>query len=112
MYDSLFAAILVNGVLVVLLIDSALNYFTGMADLSYTSRWWFHCECVHEAVCPKTCRHIARRMMNGWLWNFAGMSGTMMPTLCQNVGGDPVTQFNLKKRFIVLFTLFYGHGAP
>ena len=28
-----------------------------------------------------------------------------------NVGGDPVTQFNLKKRFIVLFTLFYGHGA-
>ena len=22
-------------------------------------------------VCPKTCRHIARRMMNGWLWNFA-----------------------------------------
>ena len=29
-----------------------------------------------------------------------------------NVGGDPVTQLNLKNRFIVLFTLFYGHGAP
>ena len=28
-----------------------------------------------------------------------------------NFGGDPVTQLNLKKRFIVLFTLFYGHGA-
>ena len=28
------------------------------------------------------------------------------------VCGDPVTQLNLKKRFIVLFTLFYGHGAP
>ena len=27
-------------------------------------------------------------------------------------GGDPVTQLHLKKRFIVLFTLFYGHGAP
>ena len=26
-------------------------------------------------------------------------------------GGDPVTQLNLKKPFIVLFTLFYGHGA-
>ena len=24
------------------------------------------CACVREAVCPpKTCRHIARRMMNG-----------------------------------------------
>ena len=27
-------------------------------------------------------------------------------------GGDPVTQLNLKKRFIVLFTLFCLHGAP
>ena len=27
-------------------------------------------------------------------------------------GGDLVTQLNLKKRFIVLFMLFYGHGAP
>ena len=39
--------------------------------------------CVCESVCPKTCRHIARRIMNGWLWNFACMSGTMMPTMCQ-----------------------------
>ena len=23
--------------------------------------------CVSESVCPKTCRHIARRMMNGSL---------------------------------------------
>ena len=29
-----------------------------------------------------------------------------------NFGGDPVTQLNLKKRSIVLFTLFYGYGAP
>ena len=33
----------------------------------------FVCECVYvwvsESVCPRTCRHIARRMMNGWLWN-------------------------------------------
>ena len=27
-------------------------------------------------------------------------------------GGDPMTQLNFKKRFIVLSTLFYGHGAP
>ena len=29
-----------------------------------------------------------------------------------NVGGDPVTQLHLQNRFIVLFTLFHGHGAP
>ena len=28
-----------------------------------------------------------------------------------NFGGDRVTQLNFNKRFIVLFTLFYGHGA-
>ena len=40
---------------------------TGMADLSDTSRWWVNCVCVCVCVClcPKTCRHIARRMMNG-----------------------------------------------
>ena len=26
--------------------------------------------------------------------------------------GDPVTQLNVKKTFLVLFTLFYEHGAP
>ena len=34
-------------------------------------------------VPPKTCRHIARHVINGWLWNFARMSGSMMPTMCQ-----------------------------
>ena len=30
-----------------------------------------------------------------------------------NYGGDPMTQLHfLQKRFIVLFTLFYGHGTP
>ena len=29
-----------------------------------------------------------------------------------NFGDDPVSQLNLKKSVIVLFTLFYGHGAP
>ena len=27
-------------------------------------------------------------------------------------GCDPVTQFNFLKRYILLCTLFYGHGAP
>ena len=38
---------------------------------------------VCVSVCPMTCRHLARLMVNGWLWNFACMSGTMMPTMCQ-----------------------------
>ena len=29
-----------------------------------------------------------------------------------NFGGDPMTQLNFQFFFIVLFTLFYGHGAP
>ena len=33
------------------------------------------------------------------------MSGTMMPIICQIL---VVTQFNFKKSFIVLFTMFYG----
>ena len=41
------------------------------------------CACACVCVCPGTCRHIARRMMNGWLWNFACMSGTILPTMCQ-----------------------------
>ena len=44
-------------------------------------------------VSPKTCRHITRRMMNVWLWNFAGMPGTMVPTMCQIL---VVTQLNFK----------------
>ena len=61
------------------------------------------------SVCLKTCRHIARRMMNG----------SLIMKLCMYVGyhdannvssfsGDPIKL----KRFIVLFTLFYRHGAP
>ena len=33
-------------------------------------------------------------------------------TYVSTFGGDPVTQFNLKKRVIVLCTMIYGHGAP
>ena len=29
-----------------------------------------------------------------------------------NFGGDPVTQLHFFQRFIVLYKLFYGHGAP
>ena len=60
--------------------------------------WAVHqCVWVCESVCPRTCRHIARRMMNGWLWNFACMSdGYHDANNVSNVGGDPVTQLNFK----------------
>ena len=35
--------------------------------------------CVSVSVCPRTCRHIALRVMNGCLC----MSGTILPTMCQ-----------------------------
>ena len=73
--------------------------FTGMADLSDTSRWWFNCVWVSESVCPRTCRHIARRMMNGWLWNYVCMYvGYHDANNVSNCGGDPVNQLKLKKR--------------
>ena len=48
---------------------------------------------------------IARRMMNCWFWNFACMSGTILPTVCQIFGGDPVTQLNIKKIKTIFLTL-------
>ena len=42
---------------------------------------------------PRKCL-IARRIMNCWLWNFACMSGTIMPILCNICGGDLVIQLN------------------
>ena len=48
---------------------------------------------------------IARRMMNCWLWNFACMSGTILPTVCQIFGGDPMTQLNLKNVKTIFLTL-------
>ena len=45
----------------VLAVHYVVVVYTGMADKLDTSRWWFICVCV----CPRTYRHIARRMMNG-----------------------------------------------
>ena len=36
--------------------DAYYYYYTGMADFSDTSRWWFNCVSVCESVCPWTCR--------------------------------------------------------
>ena len=59
---------------------------TSMADLSDTSRWWFNCVWVSVWVSLCVRRHVA--ILVGawwmyWLWNFACMSGTVMPTMCQ-----------------------------
>ena len=46
---------------------SMFHRYTGMADLSDTSRLWFNfvCLCVSLCVRRHVCRHIARRLMNG-----------------------------------------------
>ena len=43
---------------------------------------------MSESVCPRTCHHIARRMMNGCFYHDANN--------VSNFGDDPVTQLNLK----------------
>ena len=66
------------------------------------------CECVSESVCPRTCRHI-----DEWLITKLSLYvGYHDANNVSTFGGDLVIQLNLKRRFIVLFTLFYGHGAP
>ena len=38
----------------------------GGDPVAQLNSWWFNCVCASsEHVCPMTCRHIARRMMNG-----------------------------------------------
>ena len=54
---------------------------------------------MSESVCPKTCRHIDRHMMNTDYETLNVMSGTMTAHDANNVstfGGDPVTQLHLK----------------
>ena len=48
---------------------------------------------MSECVCPKTCRHIARRMMNGWLiMKLCMYVGYHDANNVSNFCGDPVTQ--------------------
>ena len=68
-------------------------------------------ECVSESVCPKTCRHIARRNDEWLIMKLCMYVGYHDANNVSNFGGDPVTQLNIKT-FVVLFTPFYGHGAP
>ena len=42
---------------------------------------------------PYCLAHDERMIMK-----LACMSGTILPTMCQHFGGDPVNQFNFKKR--------------
>ena len=50
-------------------------------------------ECVREWLIMKLCMYVGYHDANN----------------VSNVGGDPITFLKL---FIVLSTLFYGHGAP
>ena len=60
-----------------------------------------------ESVCPYCSAHDEWLIMK--LCTYVGYHDV---NNVSNFGGDPVMQLNKKKRFIVLFTLFYGHGAP
>ena len=47
-------------------------------------------------VCPKTCRHIARRMMNGLFMKLCMYVGYHDANNVSTFGGDPVTQYVLQ----------------
>ena len=65
------------------------------------------CVCVSEDMSPYCSAHDEWLIMK--LCTYVGYHDA---NNVSNFGGDPVTQLNLKKKLIVLFTLFYGHGAP
>ena len=52
-----------------------------------------YCSAHDEWLIMKLCRYVGYHTANN----------------VSNLGSDPINFF---KRFIVLFTLFYGHGAP
>ena len=71
-----------------------------MADKLDTSRWWFNCVCVSECVYLRTCRHIARRMMQ--LCMYVGYHSA---NNVSNFGGDPVTQLNFKNLYSIIYAV-------
>ena len=74
----------------------------------------FVCECVSEWVCVPADISPYCSAHDEWLIMKLCMHiGYHDANIVSKVGGDSVTQLNLKKtRLIVLFTLFNGHGAP
>ena len=65
------------------------------------------CVCLSEDMSPYCSAHDEWLIMK--LCMYVGYH------VANNVsifGGDPVTQLKKIKLFIVLFKLFYGHGAP
>ena len=64
--------------------------------------------CVCQSVCLKTCRHIARCMMNGDLLKLCISCRVPWCQQCVKFWWWPSDPIKFKKSFIVLFTLFYG----
>ena len=68
------------------------------------------CECVSESVSEDMSPYFSAH--DEWLiMKLCMYVGYHDANHLSNFGGDAVIQLNLK-RFILLFTLFYGHGAP
>ena len=69
-------------------------FYTGMADLSDTSRWWFDCVrvCVSADMSPYCSAHDEWLIMK--LCMYVGLLGYRDANNVSTFGGDPVTQLN------------------
>ena len=63
------------------------------------------CECVSESVCPKTCRHIGRCLMNVLIMKLCMYVGYRDANNVSNVGGDPMTQINVKTFYSIIYAV-------
>ena len=70
--------------------------------------------CEWVSLCVR--RHVAILLGAWWMADYETLHVCRVPYHDANnvskFGGGPVTQLNLKKCFIILLTLSYGHGAP
>ena len=82
-----FSSIIIHSLTPVPRLDA--NFVSLSEDMSP------YCSAHDEWLIMKLCMHVGYHDANN----------------VSNFGGDPVTQLNLTNDFIVLFTLFYGHGA-
>ena len=57
--------------------DVLKNIYTGMADLSDTSRWWFNCECVWVSLCVR--RHVAILLGAWWMADYETLHVCRVP---------------------------------
>ena len=79
-----------------------------MADLSYTSRWWFNCVWVSECVCVR--RYVAILLGAWWMADYETLHVCRVPWCqkCVKFWWWPSDPIKFKKRFKNLFCILHS----